>query len=248
LNETGPFMVFAPTDKAFKKFAANKPDYFKYYNDHPELVKLLLTNHVIPKILKIDDLKNNELLEPLSKQYLRSNIYGTASSKIFTLNGVIIPTIPSFQASNGVIYTIDDLLMCTAYDTIQETLTELYSDKYSYIVKGLKMTRLLDDLKKDGPITLFAFTDKAFDDLPNDKKMALISNAEKLKSFLRGYIVHGAYYKNGLSTGTLKSIDNSAIQIVADGTTMTVNGANIIDSDILAGNGVIHVIDKLNFT
>jgi len=148
LNETGPFMVFAPTDKAFKKFAANKPDYFKYYNDHPELVKLLLTNHVIPKILKIDDLKNNELLEPLSKQYLRSNIYGTASSKIFTLNGVIIPTIPSFQASNGVIYTIDDLLMCTAYDTIQETLTELYSDKYSYIVKGLKMTRLLDDLKK----------------------------------------------------------------------------------------------------
>lgn len=75
-------MVFAPTDKAFKKFAANKPDYFKYYNDHPELVKLLLTNHVIPKILKIDDLKNNELLEPLSKQYLRSNIYGTASSKV----------------------------------------------------------------------------------------------------------------------------------------------------------------------
>lgn len=82
LNETGPFTLFAPTDKAFKNFAANKPDYQKYYTEHPDKVRLLLANHVIPKIIKTVDLKNDELLEPLSKQYLRSNIYGMDSSKV----------------------------------------------------------------------------------------------------------------------------------------------------------------------
>lgn len=38
--------------------------------------------------------------------------------------------------------------MCTAYDTIYETLVELYNDKYSHAIKGLKMTKLMDDLKK----------------------------------------------------------------------------------------------------
>ena len=82
MNEIGPFTVFAPTDEAFQNFAANKPEHFKHYHDHPEMVQLLLTNHVLPKILKMDDLKQDKLLEPLSKKVLRSNFYGTGSSKV----------------------------------------------------------------------------------------------------------------------------------------------------------------------
>ena len=68
------------------------------------------------------------------------------------------------------------------------------------------------------PFTLFVFSNKAFEDIPNGKKMALISNTEKLRSLMRSYLVPGTYYKNGFSTGTLKAIDNSVVQTVVDGT------------------------------
>jgi uncharacterized surface protein with fasciclin (FAS1) repeats len=107
---------------------------------------------------------------------------------------------------------------------------------------------LLDTLKSDGPLTVFAPTDAAFAALPAGTVDNLLKpeNKDQLVKVLTYHVVAGkAEAKDVVGMDMVKSVEGSEIDITAEGGKVMVNDANVVTADIAASNGVIHVIDKV---
>ena len=104
----------------------------------------------------------------------------------------------------------------------------------------------MDALKSEGPFTVFAPTDEAFAALPKETLDALLADPEALAKILTYHVLAGqvmaADVTDGLSGPTVAGPDITFT--IVDGKPM-INDAKIIATDIVASNGVIHVIDKV---
>ncbi len=103
-------------------------------------------------------------------------------------------------------------------------------------------------LKGDGPLTVFAPTDEAFAALPEGTVSTLLEpeNKDQLASILKLHVIAGAKVTSDQLAGTITEAETLNGTVSIDGTDgVTVNGANVISADVMASNGVIHVIDKV---
>ncbi len=114
------------------------------------------------------------------------------------------------------------------------------------LVAAIKAAGLVETLQGDGPFTVFAPTDEAFSNLPEGTVEALLKDKARLASILAYHVVPGKV----MSADVVKLKDaktvqgqNIRIRTVRDG--VMVDDANVVTTDILASNGVIHVIDKV---
>ena len=106
---------------------------------------------------------------------------------------------------------------------------------------------LADALRGDGPFTLFAPLNPAFDDLGSDLVSALLepANADLLRSILTYHVVAGVAAQSGSLTDgqEVTTLQGDALSIGVSGSGVTVGGASVIQADVSASNGVIHFID-----
>jgi uncharacterized surface protein with fasciclin (FAS1) repeats len=118
---------------------------------------------------------------------------------------------------------------------------------FTTLAAALEAAGLVDTLKGEGPFTVFAPTDEAFEALPEGllEKLLLEENKDILIQILRYHVVSGAVYSSDVTAGDVTTVEGSAISIdVTDG--VVLNGsARVITVDIDASNGVIHVIDQV---
>ncbi|MGB8331733.1 MAG: fasciclin domain-containing protein [Polyangiales bacterium] len=119
---------------------------------------------------------------------------------------------------------------------------------FTTLVAALKAAELIETLRGDGPFTVFAPTDAAFAKLPAGTVETLLrpENKEKLVAILTYHVVAGEL----LATEVVKltsadTVEGEAVRITADGAGVRINDANIIATDVMATNGVIHVIDSV---
>ncbi|KEO73542.1 fasciclin domain-containing protein [Anditalea andensis] len=118
----------------------------------------------------------------------------------------------------------------------------------STLVKALQAGELAGTLQEDGPFTLFAPSNGAFDKLPSGTLQELMQpgNRQRLKEILNHHIVPGKITAADLSDGqTLKSLGDSNLNVRNKGNQIMINGATITTLDIGASNGVIHIVDSL---
>lgn len=121
------------------------------------------------------------------------------------------------------------------------------ADDFSTLVAAVKAAGLAETLSGPGPFTLFAPTNEAFKALPEGTVEMLLKpeNKEKLAKILTYHVVPGKVMAADVKSGEVTTVEGSKITIkVADGK-VTVDGANVVKTDIVASNGVIHVIDKV---
>ncbi|MEX0914562.1 MAG: fasciclin domain-containing protein, partial [Wenzhouxiangellaceae bacterium] len=105
---------------------------------------------------------------------------------------------------------------------------------------------LVETLKGDGPFTVFAPTDEAFAAIPKADLEALLANREKLTAVLTYHVVSGKVMAaDVVSLDSATTVQGSDIDINVAGGGVTVDGANVVSTDIEASNGVIHVIDAV---
>jgi outer membrane protein OmpA-like peptidoglycan-associated protein/uncharacterized surface protein with fasciclin (FAS1) repeats len=95
-----------------------------------------------------------------------------------------------------------------------------------------------------GAITLFAPTDAAFDELPADVLAELRTDPDRLGRVLSHHAVAGRLTIADLTDGLLQTLAGGDVAVAA-GETITIGGAALVDADIAAGNGIVHVIDRL---
>jgi len=125
--------------------------------------------------------------------------------------------------------------------------TAVGAGNFGTLVAAVKAADLVGTLKGEGPFTVFAPTDAAFEALPEGTVEDLLKpeNKDKLVSILTYHVVPGKVMSSDLSEGmTAKTVQGGEIKITLEGGPK-VNGATISAPDVEAGNGVIHVIDAV---
>ena len=122
--------------------------------------------------------------------------------------------------------------------------TAVEAGQFKTLVAAVKAAGLVDTLKGPGPFTVFAPTDAAFAKLPAGTVDALLKDPKKLASILTYHVVAGKVMAKDVKAGEVKSVQGSMLTIKTDGG-VTLDNAKVIATDVLADNGVIHVIDTV---
>jgi uncharacterized surface protein with fasciclin (FAS1) repeats len=123
--------------------------------------------------------------------------------------------------------------------------TAVAAGQFNTLAKALTEAGLIETLKGSGPYTVFAPTDAAFAKIPADQLNALLANKEQLVKVLTYHVVPGAVMAKDVKTGAVETVEGQALMIDVSSAGVKVNDANVIKTDIVATNGVIHVIDTV---
>ena len=115
---------------------------------------------------------------------------------------------------------------------------------FKTLVAAVKAAGLVDTLKGKGPFTVFAPTDEAFAKIPKADLDALLKNKAKLTAVLTYHVVAGKVMAKDVKAGKVKTVQGGELNIATTGG-VTVDEAKVIKTDIVADNGVIHVIDSV---
>ena len=127
--------------------------------------------------------------------------------------------------------------------------TAVAAGSFNTLAKALQAAGLVDTLKGDGPFTVFAPTDEAFAKLPKGTVEALLADVPTLKKVLLYHVVAGKTLPAAevvkLNGKAAKTAEGSAVTVKVAGGKVMVDKANVIKTDVMAKNGVIHVIDTV---
>ena len=118
---------------------------------------------------------------------------------------------------------------------------------FGTLVAAVKAAGLVDTLKGKGPYTVFAPTDEAFSKLPKGTVESLLKpeNRKKLVSILTYHVVPGKVLAKDVKSGRVKTANGSSLDVRVSRGGVTVNKAKVVATDVMASNGVIHVIDSV---
>lgn len=141
-------------------------------------------------------------------------------------------------------------LFTTAEDKKLPTIVEaaVGNKDFSTLVAAVKAAELVDTLNGDGPFTVFAPTNAAFEKLGKETIDAVLKDKKKLTAILTAHVVKGSVMAadvvkaNGKDVETLQG---TKFGVKVDGDTVTLGGVKVIKTDIKCKNGVIHVIDTV---
>jgi uncharacterized surface protein with fasciclin (FAS1) repeats len=122
--------------------------------------------------------------------------------------------------------------------------TAVAAGKFNTLVAAVKAAGLAETLKGPGPFTVFAPTDEAFAKLPKGTVEALLKDKEKLTAILTYHVVPGRVLAaDVVKLKSAKTVQGSEATINASADGVKVDNANVVKTDILCSNGVVHVID-----
>ena len=235
LSGEGPFTLFAPTDAAFD---ALEPGVLQGLLDDPMgALTDVLTYHVLGQEVPSSALNDGDIVATVNGKDVTVTI--NADGVFINDAQVIIADIP---ASNGIVHVIDAVLIPptnTVFDIIAN------SDIHNTLETLIIDAELQETLSGDGPFTVFAPTDEAFTNAPADIIAELLADPTgKLQSVLLHHVVGSEELAGDLSDGqSLTTVFNQDVTITFDGGNVFVDDIQIILTDLIGDNGVVHVIN-----
>jgi uncharacterized surface protein with fasciclin (FAS1) repeats len=135
-----------------------------------------------------------------------------------------------------------------AEEMMEETIVDVaVGAGFNTLVTAVQAAGLVDTLNGEGPFTVFAPTDEAFAALPEGVLDGLLADPAALAEVLKYHVVSGEVLAAdvvGLDSATTVQGEDIAIAVV-DGTVVLNGTANVVTTDVMASNGVIHVIDAV---
>jgi uncharacterized surface protein with fasciclin (FAS1) repeats len=124
--------------------------------------------------------------------------------------------------------------------------TAISAGSFKTLVTAVQAAGLVETLSGEGPFTVFAPTDEAFAQIPEDQLNALLADKEALTAVLTYHVVAGKVMSGDVvELSSAETVNGQSVDIkVMDGKVM-IDGAEVISADVEATNGVIHVINKV---
>jgi uncharacterized surface protein with fasciclin (FAS1) repeats len=240
LSGPGPFTVFAPTNAAFAKIPKAALD--ALIADKAGLTKVLTYHVVSGKVLKAGI--------PLGKDIT------TVQGATLTINVVGSDVITTdILATNGVVHLIDTVIMPPDAPAPAPTknIVELAAGtpNLSTLVTAVTAAGLTTTLSGTGPFTVFAPTNDAFNKIPKATLDALLADKAALTKVLTYHVVGDKVLKAGIPFDKpIPTVQGGTITISAVAPDVVITDAKggkskIIATDILATNGVVHLIDTV---
>ena len=238
LQGDGPFTVFAPTDDAF---AAAGIDLTTFDTDEENATLVdILTYHVYA-----GSVEAAEVTDGMTATMLNGDDATFTVTNESVMIGDATVTMADVMASNGIIHVIDKVLMPPA-DLVDIPTVAQGTGIHDSLVAAVIQAELLSTLQGEGPFTVFAPTDDAFAAAGVD--LAALDNDEgkaALTNILLYHVVSGTVPSSAVTDGLVAAAVNGDDLTFTVGDGVMVNDANVILADVMASNGIIHVIDKV---
>ena len=249
LRSEGPFTVFAPTDAAFEKLPEGLVDKLLLPQNKDKLAQLLLYHVVAGRVLA-GDLKWSQLVPTVEGQnlWIRKLWWGTVKVN----NARVISA--DVLATNGVIHVIDEVLIPRGFELELEEPTSDIVDTaigagvFNTLVTAVQAAELVDALRGEGPLTVFAPTDEAFGKLPPELISALLlpENKSKLQELLLYHVVAAKVLSKDLRFfQRVETLQGDRVAVVKWFGNIWVNFSRVTTADVLATNGVIHIVNRV---
>lgn len=234
LKADGPFTVFAPSDAAFAALDAEQPGLVDGLSAN-ELATVLKYHVISGAAIKSSALQNGQLAESLAGPQLAVSIVSGAVK----INAATVTT-ADIEASNGIIHVVDKVILPPG--DIVEVAT---AGGFTKLAAALQSASLVSALKGDGPFTVFAPTDAAFDALGSGAP-----TGDALATVLQYHVLSGIVGPLALKdNGAAVTLAKSPLLFSVTGGAKIIDGtstaANITITNVVASNGIIHVIDKV---
>ncbi len=237
LSGTGPFTVFAPTDAAFAALPAGTVQ--ALLADPQGLLTQILTYHAVSGAAFSRTLANGQTIATINGK----NVTVTINANGVFINNAKV-TVADVVADNGVVHVIDAVLLpptVTVWDVVQN------SPDHTVLEAAVNAAGLGATLSGTGPFTVFAPTDAAFAALPAGTVQALLTDPQgALTQVLLYHVVTGKALSSSLTNGqTIATINGKNVTVTINANGVFINNAKVTVADVVADNGVVHVIDAV---
>ncbi len=229
LSGDGPFTVFAPTDDAFEALDEIPP---------LDVLTEILLYHVASGRFNTQALLEQEMVMTLQGEEVKISLN---ENNEIVINDKVKLLSANIGGSNGVIQVIDAVLIPPSFEPLPSIVEiAVATPDLSTLVGALQAADLVDALSGDGPFTVFAPTNAAFDALD------AIPSGDALKEVLLYHVAAGKFTAEDLISGqTVTTLQGDEVTIEVDeGGNVILNGdIKVMTADIEASNGIIHIIE-----
>ncbi|XP_074466473.1 periostin-like isoform X1 [Sebastes fasciatus] len=225
------YTLLAPVNTAFTN---------EVMTTEQSMLRYILQNHILKLKITLSELYNGQLLETLAGKLLRVFIYRTA---VCIENACMVRG--SKEGSKSALHVMKSIIK-PAEKTIYKLL--IADGRFKIFLSLMETAGLTDLLKQEGSYTIFAPTDEAFDSLSREDFDLLKSDLNALRIILLYHFSNGIFINGGLEGGVtnlLKTLQGKNLQVMSVNNSIHVNSVNVPDSDLMATNGVIHVVKNV---
>ncbi|GAA4331336.1 hypothetical protein GCM10023165_05500 [Variovorax defluvii] len=248
LTGSGPYTVFAPNNAAFTallgELAVSKDALFA---DKATLTAVL-KYHVLNKLVLRADIPSGKAIEPIGGGFFKIDRAGDAYNVTDGRNRVSRIVATDSVALNGVLHVVDRVLLPANKDIVQ---TAQATPSLSILVAAVAAAGLVDTLKGRGPFTVFAPTNDAFAALLVELGVtqdALLADQALLTKVLTYHVLPARVLKADIPFDTpITTVQGSTFRINGSFQITDQRGrlSGIAAADVLASNGVVHVVDRV---
>ena len=261
LKGEGPFTVFAPTDDAFAALLTELEISAEDLLANEDLSQILLYHVVAGEfnaaaVIELVGDAEYVLVDTLAGIPVKVSV---DMGNVYINDAMVVAA--DVEASNGVIHVVDSVIlppMDTITDIVVEAASAEEGAEFTVLLAAVSAANLAETLAGEGPFTVFAPTDAAFAaalEALGVTAEELLANPD-LAAILTYHVVGGeaALYSDDVAAALaeageaglqVETVNGASFTVTADEEGIYVDGAQIIITDILASNGVIHVIDAV---
>jgi uncharacterized surface protein with fasciclin (FAS1) repeats len=258
LSSDGEYTVFAPTDDAFATLPEGTVE--SLLEDPEGALKDILLYHVVGSVVTAADVATYDSAVTLQGEPVAIASEGDQ----IVLNDSATVVITDIKASNGIIHVIDAVILPPSMSEAAEADDAMASDemmdaksiaeiavedgRFTTLVAALDAAGLVETLAGEGEFTVFAPVDDAFAALPEGTVEALLEDPQgDLTNILLYHVVEGAVPAETVVTlNSAATLQGSDVTIsVGDDGVMLNDSVKVIITDVIASNGIIHVIDSV---
>jgi uncharacterized surface protein with fasciclin (FAS1) repeats len=248
LSGAGPFTVFAPTNEAFAALLTELGVTKAQLLANTTLLTAVLKYHVLGASVMKSQVPLGKAITPLAGGIFKIDQVGAALVITDGRNRKATITATDVEATNGVVHVIDHVILPADKNIVQ---TAQALPDFSILVEAVTAANLGGTLSGAGPFTVFAPTNTAFAALLtelNVTKAQLLADTALLTKVLTYHVLPARALKADIVPGTQpatvegETFSISAALVITDKRART---SNITAADVLASNGVIHVVDKV---
>ncbi|XP_058446860.1 putative mediator of RNA polymerase II transcription subunit 26 [Malaya genurostris] len=258
LNETGPYTIFVPTDKAFRSLLVQLGGPEKAeekFKNNPRLLSGLLLHHVIPGSFEIGTLQDEMTGVSLAGTQLRVNQYNMHDSewndvKVTTINGaMIVPDKQDIVIPQGIAHAVDRVMFPLPVGDILQTLQSDRERRFTHFLRALYASGMSDTLQNKGikTYTVFAPTDAAFANYSTDELNKLVTDKDQSEELVKKHVIPGTLFTAGMRFYQVKDAmaEGKTVTLQKSGGKIKINDGYLQTSNIPTTNGVIHAVDSL---
>ena len=234
------FTVFAPVNAAFDELFSNLGVTLDDLS--AEDLSPILLYHVVDAFVPAAEVVSGYVPTLCQGQEQSVSLQISAGDGVM-LNGSSNVVVTDVVATNGIIHAIDEVVL-------PPTVVDLALDNsdFSHLVEALVKAELVETLNGEGPFTVFAPTDAAFEVLFDALGVSGVDEIDvaTLTDVLLAHVVSGNVVSGDLSNGTVPTLNNEkSLDINVDNGVVIDGEINVVLADVQGTNGVVHVIDKV---